>query len=100
MLPWLHRVNRCCTLFRKSAGKYVRMKDVRPPFRVSAKGRVANIAAPDTPDSISTYGEVIIEDCYRLYSTDTEARIIVDVGANIGVFSSLARLIFPEATIH
>jgi len=43
--------------------------------------------------------DVLLDDAYGLRRI-RRARTIVDIGANIGLFSSFARLRFPQATIH
>jgi hypothetical protein len=45
------------------------------------------------------YGEVVTQDCYRLKTLDFVPEIILDLGANVGVFHNYARKLFPEATI-
>lgn len=45
------------------------------------------------------YGEVVTEDCYKLKGIDFIPTCIIDIGANIGVFSRYARTLFHSALI-
>ena len=57
-------------------------------------------ARPMTPAEFrGLYGEVVVEDCYRLRSLDFTPDVILDIGANVGTFSRFARELFPDARI-
>ncbi len=43
---------------------------------------------------------IYLEDCYRLLEVRPRPRTIVDIGANVGFFSLVAKHHFPTATIH
>jgi FkbM family methyltransferase len=75
---------------------------LRPPFWVRANGRTCQIAAGDEPGSATCYSEVVVEDCYGLYEYRKRARprLVVDIGANIGTFSKLCSMLFPDADIY
>lgn len=45
------------------------------------------------------YGEVVTEDIYRLRSIKWQPDVILDLGANIGIFARFARTLFPNAFI-
>lgn len=45
------------------------------------------------------YGEVVTEDSYRLKKLTFVPDFILDLGANVGVFSRFARQLFPSAQI-
>lgn len=45
------------------------------------------------------YGEVVMEDTYKLKSLGFIPEIIFDIGSNIGVFTRYARELFPKAII-
>lgn len=45
------------------------------------------------------YGEVVEQDTYRLKRIDFVPDIIIDIGANIGIFSRFARTLFPDTKI-
>lgn len=56
-----------------------------------------------TPEETDGYGglfdEVVTEDCYGLRSLDFVPTLVLDMGANIGVFARYARSLFPQARI-
>lgn len=45
------------------------------------------------------YGEVVTCDCYKLRTLDLNPEVVVDIGANIGIFSRFARGLWPKAVI-
>ena len=87
---------------KRSQFHYCRMAMLRPPFWLSANGKVCRVEAGNEPGSGSCYAEVVVEDCYGLfkYYKGSEPRVIVDIGANVGVFSKLCSLLFPQADIY
>lgn len=46
------------------------------------------------------FGRIFFEDCYRLTSIDEPVRTVLDIGANIGLFTLAARRQFTKAEIH
>lgn len=48
---------------------------------------------------LGLYGEVVTNDIYKLKEINFSPSVIIDIGANIGVFSRYARSLFPEAKI-
>lgn len=48
---------------------------------------------------LGLYGEVVQEDIYKLKEINFIPSTIIDIGANIGVFSRYARSLFPAAKI-
>ena len=58
------------------------------------------VLAPEDTDGFGgLYGEVVTEDIYKLRSLDFVPDAIIDIGANIGIFSRFARELFPQALI-
>lgn len=53
----------------------------------------------DTDGFAGLYGEVVIEDCYRLKNLYFKPDIVLDLGGNIGIFARHARQVFPDALI-
>ena len=45
------------------------------------------------------FEELVQQDCYRLRTVPFQPDVILDIGANVGVFTSCARFLFPSATI-
>ncbi|MFB2833822.1 FkbM family methyltransferase [Floridanema evergladense] len=81
---------------------YFRMAMVHPPYWISANGKSCQVFADDNLGSITCYREVIIDDCYDIfnYSKQVNPSVIVDIGANVGMFSKLCSLLFPNADIY
>lgn len=75
---------------------------VRPPFWLSVKGLTARVAAGDTSGARHAYREIVVDDCYGMfpYARQKTPNVIVDIGANIGMFSKLCSLLFPQADIY
>lgn len=46
------------------------------------------------------FDELVRQDCYRLQSVPFAPDVVLDIGANVGVFTSYARFFFPAAHIH
>jgi FkbM family methyltransferase len=55
-------------------------------------------AAPQTAQLI--FNEVVIDDCYRVRALKQAPAVVYDIGANIGMFSIMARMLWPQAEIH
>ncbi len=96
------RLKNSANLLRRSRFHYYRMAMLRPPFWLHANGVTCRVFAGNDLGAGSCYSEVVIEDCYRLfeYAKHAKPRVIVDIGANIGVFSKLCSLLFPQAEIY
>lgn len=45
------------------------------------------------------FEEIVQQDCYRLRSLPFTPDVVFDIGANVGVFASYARFLFPKATV-
>ena len=96
------QIKRSFGLLSRSGFRYYRMAMVNPPYRLSVNGRSCIIFAPDSQGSRTCYGEVIGGDCYKIlkYSKVHKPSVIVDIGANIGIFSKLCSLLFLNADIY
>lgn len=73
-----------------------------PPFWLAANGQVCRVFSGPTSGARACYAEVLVEDCYRLfaYAKHHTPRVIVDIGANVGMFSRLCTLLFPKADVY
>lgn len=89
-------------LLRRSRFHYYRYAVTRPPYWLWADGQLWRIAASDEPGTGSCYSEVAVEDCYGIFSYARRARprLIVDIGANLDMFSKLCSMLFPDADIY
>ena len=96
------RLKNSANLLRRSRFHYYRMAMLRPPFWLHANGATCRVFAGNDLGAGSCYSEVVIEDCYRLfeYAKHAKPQMIVDIGANIGIFSKLCSLLFPQAEIY
>lgn len=74
-----------------------------PRFRTIriAGGRIP-LSFPEQERAIHEYelGRILFDDCYRLASIEGQVRTVLDIGANIGLFTLAARRAFPGAAIH
>lgn len=86
----------------RSRFHYFRMAMVHPPYWIAANGKMCQVFAGDDLGSITCYREVVIDDCYEIfkYAKHSKPSTIVDIGANIGMFSKLCTLLFPDADIY
>lgn len=77
-----------------------RTSDFVLPGRVRIGGVWHRTNLPDESGVRVAFLEVLLADCYGLTSLPATLRTVVDVGANVGVFTLAARRCFPDATIH
>jgi FkbM family methyltransferase len=73
-----------------------------PPYWLWANGQLCRVAAGTEAGAGSCYSEVAVEDCYGMFSYTRRAnpKVIVDIGANFGMFSKLCSMLFPDADIY
>lgn len=87
-------------LFVRSNGRYTRRKNIAQPFPMKFLGTSIELTGLGA-GSTAAYCEVYIDDFYDLRKLRREALgTIVDVGANVGMFSCFAHLCFPQAQIY
>jgi FkbM family methyltransferase len=77
-----------------------RTRDFELPGRVIINGKPKRIYVPDDVGTRLVFLEVLIADCYRLGDVPQPVHTVLDIGANVGLFSLAARNAFPDATIH
>jgi FkbM family methyltransferase len=70
--------------------------------RLKVAGREIVLNFPTGEKDLLEYelGQIFFDDCYRLASINPKPATILDVGANVGLFSLVARHHFPRAVIH
>lgn len=75
---------------------------LHPPYYLSVNGNNTMIFADNNSGSATCYREIVADDCYHLldYAKHYQPSVIVDIGANIGVFSKFCSLLFPKASIY
>jgi FkbM family methyltransferase len=70
------------------------------PHRLRLFGETLTLKYPDDPTLISDVINILLDDEYGLREIRRPVRTVVDIGANIGLFSLWARHHFPDAMIH
>jgi FkbM family methyltransferase len=87
---------------RRSRFHYYRNAMLTPPYWLWVKGQLCRVVASSEAGAASCYAEVAVEDCYEMFSYARRAtpQVIVDIGANFGMFSKLCSILFPEADIY
>jgi FkbM family methyltransferase len=80
---------------------FLRSRDFDPSV-VKVAGRRIKLSFPSGERQQQEYelGQIYFHDCYRLREVTSAPATIVDIGANVGLFSLVARHHFPRATIH
>lgn len=70
--------------------------------KLKVRGNRVEVNFPDAERSTLEYElySILIEDCYGLERLKGKINTVLDVGANIGLFSLAAGYYFPQATIH
>ena len=74
----------------------------KPVDSIRVAGKRISLSFPEAERGCQAWElqEVLYGDCYRLASVDKQARTIVDIGANVGLFALAARRYFARAAIH
>ena len=70
------------------------------PHRLKLFGETLALKYPDDPTLISDVINILLDDEYGLGKIRLPVNTVVDIGANIGLFSLWARHHFPNAIIH
>jgi len=98
----LRRLQNSARLLRRSRFHYYRSAVVTPPFWLWANGQLCRVASDSESGAFSCYSEVAVEDCDDIfrYARRAKPQVIVDIGANLGMFSKLCSMLFPEADIY
>lgn len=71
-----------------------------PPTSLTIAGRTFSPTWPDEPLAAAVFINLVVDDEYGLLRLSPAPQTIVDIGANIGMFSNWARDCFPQAVIH
>src|SRR4051812_17615714 len=90
---------------RRSAAKalgirYSRGSEFVLPTRIVRLGTEYTLDIPNEQGVRVAFAEILLDDCYGLRSSfeKVDVKTILDVGANVGLFSLAARLAYPAAT--
>lgn len=94
-------IRRLPRLIRRSGFRYFRHAMIRHPYQIYVKGGKAELYGPDSPLQREAYVSIILDDAYSIFDiySKLKAAVIADIGANIGLFSRLCSLFFPQAEI-
>jgi FkbM family methyltransferase len=81
---------------------FVRAKSFAVPSTILINGKKLNLNLPKEQGQHTAFVEVMLDDCYGLGKITDRANIttILDIGANVGLFSLAARAFFPKSKIH
>ena len=86
---------------RKFGVKFFRTKDFNFPNSLHIHNKDRSLYFPNNSTYIELFRDIILDDEYMLSLTKNEKIInIVDIGANLGMFSIAARIAFENANIH
>jgi FkbM family methyltransferase len=77
-------------------------RNIELPGQLRLHDTTVELKAPDEHGVRADYTGIFLDDCYGLHSIDlrTDRPTILDIGANIGLFSLAARKVYPQAQIH
>lgn len=91
--------------YRKKMSEYGIFYIFKNQFDLSnlkVRNQRIRVAIPESEKETLGYElySILINDCYHLSSLDKSIKTVLDVGANIGLFTIAASYYFPNATIH
>jgi FkbM family methyltransferase len=86
---------------RRFGLNFFRTKDFEFPNSLHIYNKHRSLYFPNNSTYIELFKEIILDDEYKLsFFKDKDIKNIVDVGANLGMFSVAARIAFKNAKIH
>jgi len=86
---------------RRFGLNFFRTKDFVFPSSLHIYNKHRSLYFPNNSTYIELFKEIILDDEYKLsFFKDKNIKNIVDVGANLGMFSVAARIAFKNAKIH
>lgn len=100
-------LNRFTTLLKRKANakkfgiNFTRTAEFQQIESIVVNGNTIQLQAPKSYDTWLIQFEIFIDDCYKLQKfANKEVSTILDIGANLGLFSVAARAFFEQAKIH
>lgn len=90
----------CCANGVRFGFIYLRARRFQMPDKVRCAGRSIELHHPDEVGIHNDFLTCFIRDEYGLCRQLPQLKTIVDIGANIGLFSVAARARYPSVTIH
>ena len=88
------------TRAKKFGVKFPRVANFNLPDSLIIQGKRQPVKLPSEKGMDGEFIEVLLDDCYGLEQLPQSLLKIIDVGANVGLFSIAARNRFPQAVIH
>lgn len=85
---------------KKLGIKFPRVAKFNLPDSLIVQGKTQPLKLPSEKGMDGEFIEVLLDDCYGLEQLPPSLLKIIDVGANVGLFSIAARNRFPQAVIH
>ena len=86
---------------RKMGFTFSRMKSFRTPSHILLSKKRLKVLVPKEEGIAELFRDILLDDEYWLYSIPKDqVKTVLDVGANIGLFSVAARIRFPQSLIH
>jgi FkbM family methyltransferase len=80
--------------------EYQRAADFQIPQSLLINGDRKTVSLPQDYGIKVAFVEILLDDCYQLENLSQPILNILDIGANVGLFSLAARNRFPQAVIH
>ncbi len=96
IIQLLQRKNRA----NKLGIKFPRVANFNLPDSLIIQGKRQPVKLPSEKGMDGEFIEVLLDDCYGLDQLPQSLLKIIDIGANVGLFSIAARNRFPQAMIH
>ena len=101
MLHQLGQLFRRKRIAQKIGVAFKRTKKFSVPSSLRINGSDVPLKCPDEPGMRTAFIDILLDDCYELERMrQRNVDHIIDVGANVGLFSIAARIAFPLASIH
>ena len=88
------------TRAKKIGIKFPRVANFNLPDSLIIQGKRQSVKLPSEKGMDGEFIEVLLDDCYGLEQLPQSLLKIIDIGANVGLFSIAARNRFPQAVIH
>ena len=104
MMNILSRIITAVTRFQRARNlgfSFVRTKSFRPPSSITFLSKSLPLSLPDEDGVAELFRDIILDDEYWLESIPVDrVSTVLDIGANVGLFSLAARIRFPQSSIH
>lgn len=79
---------------------FKRSANFQMPDHININNNRHRLHLPDENGVKIAVIDLLLDDCYGLKKLAQPIRNVLDIGANVGLFSLYARSVFPEAVIH